>query len=316
MASSVLGLHHVTAIAGDPQQNIDFYTQVLGLRLVKVTVDVHDPEAYHLVYGAGTGQPGTLLGFHCWPGAIQGRAGTGQIHGAALDIPPGSLEYWHDRLTSNNVAADGHHQRDGVRSLSFRDPDGLMLALVVDAAAPTWDAPSWGSIPVERAIRGLHGITIWAESGGQWARLLATALGLDVVAKDADVDRYSVHRQGVGARVDVRVMPGVGRGLTAVGCIDHAAFRVSDHELHSWCSRLAAHAESVGSVEDHVYYRAVRIEGPEGVRLELASDGPGVTVDEAPKELGTHLALPPWLEAQRSYLEQRLPPLRLPGAMR
>ena len=114
MASSVLGLHHVTAIAGDPQQNIDFYTQILGLRLVKVTVDIHDPEVYHLVFGTGAGEPGRLLSFHCWPGAIRGRPGTGQVHATALGVPPGSLEYWHDRLTSEKVAVDCSARRDGL----------------------------------------------------------------------------------------------------------------------------------------------------------------------------------------------------------
>jgi glyoxalase family protein len=320
VASSVLGIHHVTAIAGDPQQNIDFYTRVLGLRLVKVTVDVHDPEAYHLIFGTGTGEPGTLLSFHCWPGAIQGRPGTGQVQSTGFGVPPGSLEYWHDRLTSSNVAVDGVAQRDGFQALSFRDRDGLLLELVVDDAMvireDTQTVPESSLIPVDRAIRGLHGITISASSSTEWEWFLVTVLGLDAIAEDAQRRSYSVQGGSLGARIIVRAMPYAGRGLTTVGYVHHTAFRVPDHELDDWRSRLAQYMETLGLAEDYVYYQALYLEGPEGVRLELASDGPGLTVDEAPADLGTHLVLPPWLEPRRSDLERQLPPLRLPGGTR
>lgn len=314
MASSILGLHHVTAIAGDPQQNINFFTQVLGLRLVKVTVDFRDPETYHLVYATGTGQPGTLLTFRCWPGAIRGRSGTGQVHSTALGVPPGSLDYWHERLMRNNVEADGPQRQSS--SLSFRDPDGLRLELVADEAVLTWEAPESGPIPVDRAIRGLHAITIWAETFEDWEVFLGTALGLHVAEENVRVLRYSVQGAGLGAHVVVRVMPGVGRGLTTVGVVDHAAFRVRDRELDDWRSRLVEYTDTVGQTEDFLYFRGVRFEGPQGIRLGLASDGPGLTVDEPPGELGTHLVLPPWLEARRPDLERRLPPLQLPAARR
>jgi glyoxalase family protein len=324
VASSVLGLHHVTAVAGDPQQNIDFFTQVLGLRLVKVTVDFRDPETYHLVYGTGTGQPGTLLTFRCWPGAIRGRAGTGQVHSTALGVPPGSLDYWHDRLMHNNVAADDPQRQGSSLSLSFRDPDGLRLELVADEAVLSWEAtgyplgvvPGSGPIPIERSIRGLHGITIWAESGEDWKGFLGTALGLHPAEEDAHVLRYSVQGGRPGAHVVVRVMPGVGRGLTTVGYVDHTAFRVPDCALDNWRARLAEYTDIPGPAEDYLYFQVARFEGPQGIRLELASEGPGVTIDEPPAVLGTHLVLPPWLEARRPHLERRLPPLRLPGAMR
>ncbi|HEX6508025.1 MAG TPA: VOC family protein [Chloroflexota bacterium] len=316
MAPSVLGIHHVTAIAGDPQQNIDFYTQVLGLRLVKVTVDVHDPEAYHLFYGAGTDRPGTLLTFHCWPGAVRGRPGTGQVHSTELGVPPGSLEFWHERLKSQNVQVGGLHRRDGMPLLSFCDPDGLELNLVADDAVLTWEAPVQKSISVDRAIRGLDSITIWADSSTEWERFLVTVLGLDTFAEDAYGRSYGVQGGSLGARVVIRVVPEVGKGLTTVGYVHHAAFRVPDHELDHWRSRLEQYTDTLCPLEDHVYHRALNLEGPEGVRLELASDGPGVSVDEAPAELGTHLVLPLWLESQRPYLERQLLPLRLPGAMR
>jgi catechol 2,3-dioxygenase-like lactoylglutathione lyase family enzyme len=313
MVTSVLGIHHVTAIAGDPQQNVDFYTEVLGLRLVKVTVDVHDPEVYHLFYGTGTGQPGTLLTFHCWPGAIRGRPGTGQIHSTALGVPPESLESWRERLLSNRADVDGPYRRDGVHTLSFHDPDGLLLDLVAEDSVATWEAPVGRPDPVDRAIRGLHGITVWADSSTEWKRLLAATLGLELVDEDTNFSHYAVRGGGPGSHVTVRILPGVSRGLTTVGCVDHVAFRVSGRELDDWRSHLADYAGALSPVEDHVYYRALRLEGPEDVRVELASDGPGVTVDQAPMELGTHLVLPPWLEAQRPSLNRRLQRLRLPG---
>jgi catechol 2,3-dioxygenase-like lactoylglutathione lyase family enzyme len=306
----------VTAIAGDPQQTIDFYTQVLGLRLVKVTVDVHDPEAHHLFFATGTGEPGTLLSFHCWPGALRGRPGTGQVHSTGLGVPPGSLDYWHDRLTRQNVAVDGPARRDGLQALSFHDRDGLLLDLVADDAVASWEASWERLVPLNRAIRGLHGITIAAESGAEWERFLTTVLGLDAIADEAHGRRYAVPGGRLGAYVIVRALPYVGRGLTTVGYVHHTAFRVPDHALEQWRSRVAQYTEALGPAEDHVYYRAVPLEGPEGLRLELASDGPGVIVDEAPANLGTRLVLPPWLEPRRPSLERRLPLLRLPGGMR
>jgi glyoxalase family protein len=316
VASSVLGIHHVTAIAADPQQSINFYTQVLGLRLVKVTVDAQDQETYHLVFGTGIGKSGTLLSFYCWPGAIRGRSGTGQVQSTGLGVPPESLQYWRERLTSENVAVDGPARRAGFQSLSFRDRDGLLLELVADDAAFTWEAPWSRAIPHDRAIRGLHGITISAGSSVEWERFLTGVLGLHVIAEDAHSRSYVVQGGSLGAHIVVRALPYVGRGVTTVGYVHHAAFRVPDDELGQWQTRAAEYTETLGPAEDHVYYRAVHLEGPEGIRLQLASDGPGVTVDELPEELGTRLVLPPWLEPRRPYIEQRLPPLRLPGATR
>jgi glyoxalase family protein len=197
--------------------------------------------------------------------------------------------------------------------LCLRDPDGLVLELVADEAVEAWPEPWQGPIPADQAIRGLHGVTLWVDSGAEWHRLLATALGLGIVTADADHRLYAVPGGGLGACVGARILPDAGRGLTTRGYVHHTAFRVPDGELDRWRSRLGRYAARPGPVEDHVYYRAVHFDGPEGVRLELASDGPGVSVDEPSEELGTSLVLPPWLEERRAYLERRLPPLRLPG---
>jgi hypothetical protein len=191
-----------------------------------------------------------------------------------------------------------------------------MLELVADEAVSP-RASSWrGPVPADRAIRGLYGTTISAESSAGWERFLVTVLGLDAMADDAHFRSYAIRGGGPGAHVVVQVMPDAGRGLTTVGYVHHTAFRVPDRDLDRWRSRLAQYTDALDPIEDHVYFRAVHLEGPEGVRLELASDGPGVTIDEAPAGLGTHLVLPPWLEPYRPHLERNLPPLRLPGVMR
>jgi glyoxalase family protein len=191
-----------------------------------------------------------------------------------------------------------------------------MLELVANDAALTWEVPAWGPIPVDCAIRGLHGITIWADSSEDWEGLLSNALGLHLVEENVHALRYSAQGGGLGAHVVIRVLPTVGHGLTTVGFVDHTAFRVPGRELANWRPRLSEYTDALSAAENHLYFCALRFEGPQRVRLELASDGPGVTVDEAPTELGTHLVLPPWLEARRPDLERRLPLLRLPGALR
>jgi hypothetical protein len=192
-----------------------------------------------------------------------------------------------------------------------------VLELVADEAIVTWPARWQGPIPAERAIRGLYGVTFWVDSGAEWDRLLVTALRLGIVAADTHRRVYAVQGGDPGACIVVRIVPDAGRGLTTRGYVHHTAFRVPDGELDHWRFRLGQYADTLGQVEDHVYYRAMHLQGPGGVRLELASDGPGVTVDEAPAELGTRLVLPPWVEERRQDIERRLPLLRLPeGALK
>jgi catechol 2,3-dioxygenase-like lactoylglutathione lyase family enzyme len=314
MTPSLLGLHHVTAIAGDPRLNVNFYTGVLGLRLVKVTVNVDDPEAYHLYYGDELGRPGTLLTFYCWPGAIRGRTGTGQVIITALAVPPTSLDAWQSRLATYDVPAQGPSPRAGGQVLSFRDLDGLALELVAHPAVARWPAPTVGPIPARQAIRGLFGITMWVQRLAPTDAFLTAALGARWLeeASVGDLRRYRLGRDGPGMLVDVREMPGVGRGLIAVGSVHHVGVRVRDKRaLSLWQERLTTNVGTVGVVQDRLYYRSITIEEPGGVRIDLATDGPGVAVDEDPTELGTHLALPPWLEARRPHLARVLPPLHL-----
>jgi catechol 2,3-dioxygenase-like lactoylglutathione lyase family enzyme len=312
MTPSLLGLHHVTAIAGDPQQNVDFYTGVLGLRLVKITVNVDDPEAYHLYYGDELGRPGTLLTFYCWPGAIRGRPGTGQVIVTALGVPPNTLDAWCSRLSAHGVFVEGPSSRGAGQVLAFRDPDGLSLEPIAHPAVVRWPAPLDGPIPAMQAIRGVYGITIWVQRRTPTEAFLTAALGARRLEEDAvgGLRRYRLGRGGPGTLVDVREMQGVGPGLTAVGSVHHVGVRVRDKRaLSLWQERLATYVDTVGAVQDRLYYRSITVEEPGGVRIDLATDGPGVGVDEDPAELGTHLALPPWLEHRRTHLAHALPPL-------
>jgi catechol 2,3-dioxygenase-like lactoylglutathione lyase family enzyme len=312
----VLGLHHVTAIAGDPQQNVDFYTGVLGLCLVKATVNVDDPESYHLYYGDELGRPGTLLTFYCWPGAIRGRLGTGQVSVTALAVPPTTLGAWRSRLSVHGVVAEGPSPRGAAQVLAFRDPDGLALELIADPAVGRWPAPLGGPVTAMYAIRGLYGTTISVQQHAPTeAFLMALGARQCRVNPISGLQSYRFGRDGSEKWVEVHEMQDVGRGLIAVGSVHHMGVRVRNRTaLSRWHKRLSMSVETVSSVQDHLYYQSIAVEEPGGVRLEPATDGPGVTVDESPEELGTHLALPPWLEQQRLHLTHVLPPLHLPGA--
>lgn len=223
MIPPLSGLHHVTAIASDPRRNVDFYAGLLGLRLVKVTVDVDDPEAYHLYYGDEVGRPGTLLTFYCWPGAIRGRPGTGQTVVTALAAPQGTLVAWRRRLTAHGVLAEGPAPRGARQVLAFRDPDGLALELVAHPAVTGWPAAPGGQIPARQAIRGLYGVTLWVAECALTETFLTAELGLRLLDEDriGGLRCYGFDGEGPGARVDVREVPAVGRGLIAVGSVHH-----------------------------------------------------------------------------------------------
>jgi len=316
MDREIPGIHHVTAITGNPQQNVDFYTGVLGLRLVKLTVNFDDPGAYHLYYGDAVGHPGTILTFFAWPGAPGGRPGTGQVGVTSFAIPQGAVQYWHERLSKQSVPVQGLSQRFGEQVLAFTDPDGLMLELVAD----TWtqERPGWdgGPVPVEHAIRGLHGVTLWEDGYERTAALLTDTLGFRPLDQHGSVVRFTAGECGLGALVDVRSAPDIWQGQVAVGTVHHVAWRTpSDAEQRAWRQEIAGRGVDVTPVLGRQYFHSIYFHEPGGVLFEIATDPPGFTVDEPPEELGTHLELPPWLEPQRAQLERLLPALCLPGAV-
>jgi glyoxalase family protein len=315
MPPPLLGLHHVTAISGDPQRNVDFYTGLLGLRLVKRTVNFDDPQTYHLYYGDEEGRPGSLLTFFPWPGARRGRQGTGQVAVASFAVAPGSLGFWVERLVRYGVAFEGPTRRGDEQVIALRDHDGLMLELVAHPAAESRPrgAGSRG-LPTEHALRGLHAVTLWQERGEETERLLVDTLGMRLVSEREGTRRFAVGDGGPGALVDVRSVGGFLRGLGGVGTVHHVAFRAADDAAElALRERVLAAGRSPTPVRDRKYFHSVYFREPGGVLFELATDPPGFTVDEPLAELGRSLALPPQYEALREEIERRLPPLHVPG---
>jgi glyoxalase family protein len=294
------------------------YAGLLGLRLVKVTVDIDDPEVYHLYYGDEVGRPGTLLTFYCWPGAIRGRPGTGQAVVTALSVPPGALDAWHHRLATHDVLVEGPAPHGEGQALAFRDPDGLALKLIAHPDVAPWPPALRGPVPVPEAetIRVLYGMTLWVQERAPTEAFLTVALGLHPLDADriGNLRSFRFAGEGPGTRIEVREVRTVGPGLIAVGSVHHMGIRVPDEAaLHAWRERLAAQDQAVSLTCDRVYYQAITVAEPGGVRIELATDGPGVAADEEPAEEGTCLVLPPWLEQRRLHLGRILPPLRLPA---
>ncbi|TMC91942.1 MAG: ring-cleaving dioxygenase, partial [Chloroflexi bacterium] len=209
LSTDILGIHHVTAIADDPQRNIDFYTGVLGLRLVKLTVNFDDPRSYHLYYGDELGHPGTLLTFFAWPGVPRGRQGTGQVTVTSFSIPQGSLDYWIERLSQQGVSSTAPTARFDETVLSLQDPDGLALELVAHPQAELRPAWKSGTVPAEHAIRGVHTVTLSEDGYERTAKLLTETLGFRLLGEEHSVFRYAVGEEGPGAYVDVRCTPGL-----------------------------------------------------------------------------------------------------------
>ena len=305
----LLGLHHVTAIAGDPRGNLDFYTRVLGLRLVKKTVNFDDPGTYHLYYGDEGGHPGTITTFFPWPGARRGRRGAGQVTVTSYAAPPASLGYWSERLERHGVTAERSEILDE-ELLAFEDPDGLKLEIVgVPGAA---DRPAWagGPVPVEHAMRGFAHVTLAEQGYEATAQLLGEVMGFRLVAESGNRFRYAVGAGGAAARVDVLCTPDAPPGRIAVGTVHHVAWRVAgDAEQGEWRERLVSRGLDVTPVLDRRYFRSIYYREPGGVLFEIATDPPGFTLDEGFDRLGTALTLPPWLEPYRAPIEAALPPL-------
>lgn len=315
MKSSILGLHHVTAIAGDPQTNVDFYVGVLGLRLVKRTVNFDDPSTYHLYYGDGVGSPGTVITFFPWPGVRRGAVGSGQTSSTAFSVPERSLGYWRQRLEERQVHADDC-ESFGVQGLAFTDPEGLRLELLASARQDDGREPWDGSpVPAEHAIRGFDGVTLLHSDGAATERLLVDAMGFRKVAVDGQRVRYESGVGGSGTFVDLLADPNAVHGRVAGGSVHHVAFRLADDDAQAlWQTRLFEAGHRTTEVKDRMYFRSIYFREPGGVLFELATDTPGFAIDETVEDLGTELRLPPWFESARDHIEQSLPSLEDPRA--
>ncbi|MBB4678958.1 ring-cleaving dioxygenase [Crossiella cryophila] len=313
MSIQTSGLHHVTAIGGDPQRNVDFYLRALGLRLVKTTVNFDDPGTYHLYYGDGSGRPGSLITFFPWKDAPKGRIGTGQATTTSFSVPEASLGWWRRHLAAAGAQVSDIKGRDGEEALLFRDPDGLELALVAHPQEDPRDPWDHGLVPPEHAIRGLHSVTLSVTAEEATAGTLTDDLGLRFLGQEDNRLRFEAGDGGPGALVDVLVRPKGERGVVAVGTVHHVAWRVPDEATQvSWRDELLDRGVRVTEILDRQYFRSIYFREPGGTLLEVATDGPGFAADEPLLELGRALKLPPWLEPSREQIQHALPTLRLP----
>ncbi len=306
------GLHHVTAIASDPQRNVEFYCRVLGLRLVKQTVNFDRPDTYHLYYGDDRGRPSSLITFFPWPDVERGREGPGLTTATALSVPPESIGWWQQRLAGLGVDVGAPSPRDGEDALAFRDPDGMLVELVAAPgdARSGWDGEA--SVPAEHAVRGLHAVTFTERELDPTAGLFTGMLGMAVAGESGNRARFGMASGGSGAVVDVAASTAA-PGLRAGGTVHHVAFRAPDLEtMTGWRAELVEAGVAVTPILDRQYFRSIYFHEPGGVLLEIATDAPGFDVDEPLLELGRALRLPPWLEPDREQITAALPPITLP----
>jgi glyoxalase family protein len=308
----VAGLHHVTGISGPAQPNVDFYVGMLGLRFVKRTVNFDDPSTYHLYYGDDLGRPGTALTFFPWANAVRGRAGTGMTGAVAFTVPPGSIDFWMGRFADRALDFDAPAERFGERVLAFEDPDGLRLELI-ERALPE-DLPGWrgADVPAEHTLRAFDAVTLALSNPEPTARLLANVFGYETTGNEDGRQRMVSPAGTYAERIDLVATSE--RGRAGAGTIHHIAFRArSDEEQAAWQDAVRAAGLHVTEVRDRQYFRSIYFREPGGVLFEIATDGPGFTLDEAPDALGSGLRLPPWFEDRREDIERRLPTLRTEG---
>lgn len=307
MAPTTSGIHHVTAVGSDPAQNLQFFTETLGLRLVKRSVNQDDVSVYHLFYGDRSGTPGTSMTFFPYPDAQSGQVGTGQASSVAFHVPEGSIDFWLDRLGRRGVDHDDPHERFDTTVLPFRDPDGLPLELVADGETPTSD-PWTESVPEEHAIRGFYGVTLSLASAGSTLEVLED-MGYEQREREGDRRRL-VAGEDLGGVIDVREDPNAPRGRPGAGTVHHVAFRSTDEDQADWQELLRGHGLRPTEVIDRKWFRSVYVREHGGVLFEFATKSPGYTVDEELDELGERLVLPEWLEDRREEIEAGLPDLR------
>ncbi|HYG99755.1 MAG TPA: ring-cleaving dioxygenase [Terriglobales bacterium] len=310
---SIEGIHHVTAIAGEPQPNINFYAGILGLRLVKVTVNFDDPTTYHFYYGDGQGHPGTIMTFFPWPGAFPGRIGTGQLTVTSFAVPEKSLPYWRERLRHRNIEFADARSDFGEEMLFLRDPDGLQLELISTPNAEPDRIWERGPVPTEHAIRGFHHATLSENGYERTASLLTSTLGFKEVDQQGNRFRYAAGNGAPGTIVDLLCAPEGRPGRVAVGTVHHIAWRTpSDVEHAQWRDTLSASEYDVTPIIDRQYFHSIYFREPGGVLFEIATDPPGFAIDESIEHLGSSLKLPPQFEHARSELERVLPHIELP----
>lgn len=311
MKKSITGIHHVTALAGEPQQNLDFYTGILGLRMVKKTVNFDAPDVYHFYYGNELGEPGTILTFFPYEGIQRGRHGKGMLNVTTFSVPASSLNYWENRLKQYNVKARPVEDRfEGEAVLYFEDPDGLGLELVFNDKDQR-PGFSYGPIPEEYAIKGFYSVEIWQEGYERTAGLLTGIMDHRLIAEKGNRFRFAA-TNSPGNYIDLICMPDSLRGLGGGGTVHHIAFNTADAESQAAVRRkLIQGGFDPTPVLDRQYFESIYFREPGGVLFEVATAKPGFSVDEDPQKLGEGLMLPPQYETRRELIEKAVKPVQL-----
>lgn len=311
MEKAINGIHHITVMAGDPQANYDFYTQTLGMRFIKKTVNFDAPDVYHLYYGDEVGSPGTILTFFPFPDARQGKRGTGEITTVGFSVPSRSLDFWINRLADLAVDFDGPSEKFGYKYISLLDPDGMKIEIVADPDADKIIGWNNGEIPAENSIRKFFSINFYLKSAYKSEELLKNVMGASFVAKEGNTKRYSFGKDSRKAFIDLYEDENTSRGLSGAGTVHHIAWRTeNDEEQNNWRNKVIEYGLHPTEMVDRNYFHSIYFREPGGILFEIATDGPGFMVDESFDSLGSELKLPPWHEPKRKLIEQILIPLR------
>jgi glyoxalase family protein len=311
------GIHHITVLAGDAQVNVDFYTGVLGLRLVKQTVNFDAPDVYHLYYGDEAGTPGTILTFFPFPHAARGKRGSGETSAVAFSVPGTSLDFWIEHLSARGIQIGGPDKRFGEMFLSFDDPDGMRVELFADELVDA--IPGWaGSVAGARnAVRRFHGVTFTHRDLTGSAAFLTDVMGFAAGGSEGNRHRFLVGTGAARGRIDIVADPAARDARQSAGSVHHIAWRAkNDDEQGAWRTELTRAGASPTHVLDRQYFHSIYFREPGGVLFEIATDNPGFATDETVETLGSHLKLPPWLEERREPIERHLPPLTTAASAR
>lgn len=311
MENKVLGLHHITAIAGDAKRNFDFYTKVLGLRFIKKTVNFDDPQTYHFYFGDYDGIPGTILTFFPWGSAVrQGRRGAGMATEIGYSVPKGSLEWWKQRFEEKNVIYNNIAEKFGTRYLTFLDPDGLKLELVETDDTDSRKPFETGEVKANVATKGFYNVTLTLNDAKPTAAILTNVFDYKLIAQEGNRYRYATDAIATANIIDIVELPAENHGLGANGTIHHIAFRVKDDATQmALREKIEALGLHITPQIDRNYFHSLYFREPGGVLFEIATDNPGFTVDEPVEELGKNLKLPVQYEPQRKKIEAHLVPL-------
>jgi glyoxalase family protein len=310
--TSLPGIHHVTAITGDVQKCVDFYVGVLGLRFVKKSINQDVPDTYHIYFGDYVGSPGTAMTFFGWPTWPKRRTGGGQVTTVSFTVPQRSLDFWNSRLRKLGVEAS-RTSRFGMDAIVLVDPDGIELELVAKPSDQPWVPWPDGAVDVEHAIRGFHSVTMTVAEATATFDLLVTTMGFRKVAQEGRRTRFETGHGGPHSLLDVVESPEGPEGEESIGTVHHVAWRAADagHQTE-WREVLVKAGRNVTPVIDRYYFKSIYYREPGGVLFEIATDGPGFTVDETAESLGSSLSLPPWFQVRRDRLDVTLPPIVVP----